>query len=42
MLDDKILKDNAERKIAETLYEVITDEERKELDTLKSIDIELE
>lgn len=42
MVDDGILKDNAERSVSNSLYEVISDEERKELNELKSIDIEEE
>ena len=42
MLDDGIIRDNSVRRVAEEIYESISDEERKELDTLKSIDVDIE
>jgi ATP sulfurylase len=37
-----VLKDNSERKVAQSLYETVNDEERKELDTLLSVEIDVE
>ena len=42
MLDDGIIRDNSVRRVAEEIYESISDEERKELDALKSIDVDIE
>jgi len=42
MLDDGIIRDNSVRRVAEEIYESISDEERKELDALKFIDVDIE
>jgi ATP sulfurylase len=42
MFDDGILKDNTERKVSQNIYETITDEEKKNLNELKSIEIDVE
>jgi len=42
MRDDRIIVDNSERVIPETFYEDVTEEQRKEFATLKSIEIDTE
>ena len=42
MSDEGIIRDTSKKPVADSLYETPTDEERKEYDGLKSIDIELE
>lgn len=40
MKDDGIITDNTERVIPDAVYENVTDEERKEFATLKTIEID--
>jgi hypothetical protein len=42
MKDDGIIVDNTERHIPSSLYEEVSDEERKGFDALKSIELETE
>jgi hypothetical protein len=42
MLDDGILKDNSAPRIADSLIQTVTDEDRKEFDNLKFIDVNVE
>lgn len=42
MMDDGILRNNSAPRVAAPLYEKITDEERKAVEGLPSIDIDVE
>jgi len=42
MKDDGLIADHQERDIPEALYEEVSDEERKQFETLKSIEIDTE
>lgn len=42
MTDDHIIRDNSIKKVANALYEDISDEERRQLSELPTIDIDLE
>lgn len=42
MFDDGILRKNSEPRVAQTLYEQVSDEEKNALNNLPSIDVDIE